>query len=243
MRSSTARVISTGDSARRRISGASSTAGVKQRSLAVTSRLLLVLLSRCYTVGRRIGCRKRRTGMASKIVTREEMLQRVARFKELTPSARPLVDAVLPQFQREIFNIIGAGVTEDASMKVPITAVDGFHLSIIKAGPKKGTGLHNHTTVEVFVPLTGTWSVQWGDQGENELRLGQWDVISVPAGIMRGFRNESDEDAYMLAIVGGDDPGRVAWARDEMRAARDKGFDPDERGENVRVGEARASRG
>ena len=74
--------------------------------------------------------------MASKIVTREEMLERVAVFKQLTPSARPLVDAVLPQFHREIFNVIGGGVTEDASMKVPITAVDGFHLSIIKAGPK-----------------------------------------------------------------------------------------------------------
>jgi uncharacterized RmlC-like cupin family protein len=174
--------------------------------------------------------------MASRVVTKEEMLQRVAVFKQLTPSARPLVDAVLPQFQREIFNIIGSGVTEDASMKVPITAVEGFHLSIIKAGPKKGTGLHNHTTVEVFVPLTGRWSVQWGDQGENELTLEQWDVISVPTGIMRGFRNESDAEAYMLAIVGGDDPGRVAWTKDVMAAVRDKGFDLDAEGKIVEVG-------
>ena len=174
--------------------------------------------------------------MASKVVTKEEMLQRVAVFKQLTPSARPLVDAVLPQFQREIFNIIGSGVTEDPSMKVPITAVEGFHLSIIKAGSKKGTGLHNHTTVEVFVPLTGRWSVQWGDQGENELTLEQWDVISVPTGIMRGFRNESDQDAYLLAIVGGDDPGRVAWTKDVMTAVRDKGFDLDAEGKIVEVG-------
>jgi uncharacterized RmlC-like cupin family protein len=173
--------------------------------------------------------------MASRVVTKEEMLQRVAVFKQLTPSARPLVDAVLPQFQREIFNIIGPGVTEDASMKVPITAVDGFHMSIIKAGPKKGTGLHNHTTVEVFMPLSGTWSVQWGDEGENELTLGQWDVISVPTGIMRGFRNESAEEAYMLAIVGGDDPGRVAWAKDVMNAVREKGFDLDDKGKIVEV--------
>ncbi len=173
--------------------------------------------------------------MASRVVTREEMLERVAVFKQLTPSARPLVDAVLPQFHREIFNIIGGGVTEDASMKVPITAVEGFHLSIIKAGPRKGTGLHNHTTVEVFMPLTGTWSVQWGDAGENELTIGQWDVISVPTGIMRGFRNESAEEAYMLAIVGGDDPGRVAWAGDVMTAVRAKGFDLDDKGKIVEV--------
>ena len=38
------------------------------------------------------------------------------------------------------------------------------------------------------MPLTGSWSVQWGDQGENELVLGQWDVISIPINVMRGFR-------------------------------------------------------
>ena len=171
--------------------------------------------------------------MASRIVTKEEMLTRVARFRSLTPSARPLVDAVLPQFQREIFQIIGGGVTEDASIKAPITAVEGFHLSVIKAGPKKGTGLHNHKTVEVFMPLTGTWSVQWGDNGDNELTIGQWDVISIPTGIMRGFRNDSAEEAYMMAIVGGDDPGRVAWANDVMQAVRDKGFDLDEKGKII----------
>ena len=173
--------------------------------------------------------------MASRVVTKEQMLQRVARFKELTSSSRPLVDAVLPQFQREIFQIIGSGVTEDPTMKVPITAVEGFHLSIVKAGPGKGTGLHNHRTVEVFVVLTGTWSVQWGDHGENELTLGQWDVISVPTGIMRGFRNDSTDEAYMLALVGGDDPGRVAWADNVMNAVRDKGFDLDEQGKIVEV--------
>jgi len=171
--------------------------------------------------------------MVNRIVTKEEMLTRVAKFKDLKASARPLVDAVLPQFQREIFQIIGGGVTEDGVIRPPITAVEGFHLSIIKAGPGKGTGLHNHKTVEVFVPLTGTWSVQWGDNGENELTLGQWDVISVPTGIMRGFRNDSAEEAYMLALVGGDDPGRVAWANDVMQAVRDKGFDLDEKGKII----------
>jgi uncharacterized RmlC-like cupin family protein len=173
--------------------------------------------------------------MASKIVTKEEMLKRVAKFKELTPSSRPLVDAVLPQFHRQIFNIIGGGVTEDPTMKVPITAVDGFHMAIIKAEPKKGTGLHNHRTVEVFMPLTGTWSVQWGDDGENELTIGQWDVISIPTGIMRGFRNESSEEAYMLSLVGGDDPGRVAWANNVMTAVRDRGFDLDDKGKIIEV--------
>jgi hypothetical protein len=60
-------------------------------------------------------------------------------------------------------------------------------------------------------------------------------VISVPTGIMRGFRNESAEEACMLAIVGGDDPGRVAWAGNVMSQVRDKGFDLDEKGKIVQV--------
>lgn len=176
--------------------------------------------------------------MANKQVSKAEMLERVAVFKNLTSSSRPLVDAVLPQFNREIFNIIGGGVTEDATMKVPITAVEGFHMSIIKAGSQKGTGLHNHKTVEVLMPLSGIWSVQWGDHGENELTLEQNDVISVPVGVMRGFRNESPHEALMLAIVGGTDPGSVDWAEDVRQAVREKGFDVDPKGKIIELAKA-----
>jgi mannose-6-phosphate isomerase-like protein (cupin superfamily) len=103
--------------------------------------------------------------------------------------------------------------------------VEGFHLSIIKAGPGKGTGLHNHKTVEVFMPLSGTWAVIWGDAGENELTIGQYDVVSVPIDVMRGFRNDGDQEALLLAIVGGTDPGRVDWAKDVRDQVRARGFD------------------
>ena len=163
-------------------------------------------------------------------VSKEEMLTRVALFQDLQPSRRPLIDAVLPQFQREIFPIIGGGVMEDPDLKVPITAVEGFNLSIVRCGPGKGTGLHNHTTVEVFMPLSGRWSVQWGDAGENEMVLGPLDVISVPVHVMRGFRNESAEEAMLLVVVGGTDPGRVDWTGTVMDAVRRQGFDLDEKG-------------
>jgi hypothetical protein len=40
----------------------------------------------------------------------------------------------------------------------------------------------------------------------------------------------------MLALVGGDDPGRVAWANNVMSAVREQGFDLDEKGKIVEVG-------
>lgn len=157
-------------------------------------------------------------------VSKEEMLRRVAFFKDLVPSTRPLIDAVLPQFHREIFSIIGGGVTEDAEVRPPIAAVEGFHLSIVKCGPGKGTGLHNHRTVEVFIPLTGRWSIHWGNQGENEVMLGPYDVASVPISVMRGFRNVSDEEGLLLVVLGGTDPGQVDWTGDVMSAVEKKGF-------------------
>jgi mannose-6-phosphate isomerase-like protein (cupin superfamily) len=176
--------------------------------------------------------------MARREITKDQMLQRVAKFADLTPSSIPLVDAVLPQFHRQIFNVIGRGVTEDPNMKVPITAVEGFHLSIIKAAPGKGTGLHDHTTVEVFMALSGRWAVQWGDHGENELVLDTWDVISVPTNVMRNFRNVGEQEAHLLAIVGGNNPGSVEWVPEIRQAVREKGFDLDAQGKIVEVAKA-----
>lgn len=167
------------------------------------------------------------------VVTREEMLKRVAVFKNLKSSSMPLIDAVLPQYHREIFNVIGRGVTEDARMEVPINDARDFHVAIIKAEPGKGTGLHTHETLEVFMPLTGTWSVQWGDHGENELSINAWDVISIPTKIMRGFRNDSKEQAHMLSILGGTDPGRVTWNDQVLEAAKARGYELDAEG-NIR---------
>ncbi len=165
--------------------------------------------------------------MTRPIVTREQMLKRVARWKDLKPSARPLLDAALPEYVRDNYNVIGRGVTEDATMEVAIPDARDFHLTIARAEPGKGSALHAHKTLEVFVALTGNWSIIWGDQGENELMIGPWDTISVPTGIMRGFRNDSPVDAYLLTIIGGSDPGRVTWSDALLAAARAKGFDLD----------------
>jgi uncharacterized RmlC-like cupin family protein len=168
-------------------------------------------------------------------VTKADMLKRVAIFKSLKPSAMPLIDAVLPEYKREIFNIIGRGVTEDATMHVAINDARDFHMAVIRAEPGQGTGLHTHETLEVFMPLTGNWSVQWGDDGENELSIGPWDVISIPTKIFRGFRNDSKETSFLLSILGGTDPGRVTWCDRVVKEARRRGFELDERGNIKRI--------
>lgn len=167
----------------------------------------------------------------------EEMEKhRVARFKNLKPTKRGFVDTAIPGYERLIYNVIGRGVTEDASAAAAITDARDFNLTLIKKVPGNRVGLHDHPTVEVFMPLTGRWGVYWGDDGENEVILEQWDVISVPPGVMRGFRNAGTEEAYLLAILGGTDSGHVEWSPKVIEMARQSGLQLDEKGNLITVG-------
>lgn len=49
--------------------------------------------------------------------------------------------------------------------------------------------------------------------------------------MLRGFRNDSDHEPLLLALVGGDDPGRVAWVPSVLEAVRRQGFGLDEKGQ------------
>lgn len=145
-----------------------------------------------------------------------EMMKHVARFKEQKSTAKSFIDTRIPGHEREIYSIIGAGTLEDPDLAPPIPSQE-FHLSIIKADPGKGAALHSHLTQEVFMPLSGRWKLYWGPEGQHEVLLEQYDVISVPTLVMRGFMNAGTETALLLAVVGGADPGKVGWP-DTMKA-------------------------
>src|SRR6516162_7349697 len=99
------------------------------------------------------------SGLSIRKVSKEEMLKRTARFKDLKSSREAFVDSLIPGGEREIFNVIGTGVTEDPSLSPAITAVEDFNLTFVKAEPGKGAALHYHPTVEVFMPASGKWAV------------------------------------------------------------------------------------
>lgn len=163
----------------------------------------------------------------------EQMAERVARFDQLRASPQAFVDTRLPGHERDIYNVIGRGVTEDSSLRPAIGDAQGFNVTYTSAEPGNGAALHAHPTVEVFIPMSGRWSVYWGEDGDEEVILGPWDVISVPPGVMRGFRNVGDGHAYMMAIIGGTDSGRVSWADSVLERARESGLGLDGQGNLV----------
>ena len=158
---------------------------------------------------------------------KELMRSRTSHFPNLQPSGEAFVDTRIPEHIRDIYNVIGRGVTEDTNLQPAVTAVEGFNVTYIGADPGKGAALHSHPTVEVFVAMTGRWIVYWGEDGTGETELAPMDLVSVPVGVMRGFRNISDDHAYLMAILGGNDAGHVDWSEKVLAQAKKTGLELD----------------
>ena len=73
------------------------------------------------------------------------------------------------------------------------------------------------------MPIDGKLAVFWGEHGENEVVLGPLDTISVPIGVMRGFRNVDRKTIQVIAIVGGNDGGRLTWHKELIEEAKEHG--------------------
>jgi len=144
--------------------------------------------------------------------TVQEMQARVARFAHLKPTD-DYVDATIPGCERTTWRVIGE------APQAPLQA-ENFHMNIVRCEPGKSAPLHNHLTQEVFVALSGRWEVFWGPQGERCLVLEPLDVVSIPPGVSRGFRNVAAEPALLMGMAGGRDPGMINWPEPVRAAAR-----------------------
>src|SRR5262249_29617587 len=81
-------------------------------------------------------------------------------------------------------------------------AGQGAIVSIAECEPVNGPGLHRHlNTVENFFCLSGRFEIAWGDQGEHTLVLEPLDMISVPRGENRSFRNISNGFGRLLVMI------------------------------------------
>lgn len=152
--------------------------------------------------------------------------ERVGRFKALKSSAKAFIDTRLPNGERDILTVIGRGVVEDAELAPPIKDNRDFNVAYIRAKHGCGATLHIHETLEVFIPMKGTWGVFWQnrDGSRHEVTLEPYDTVSVPVGVSRGFRYLGKGTGLMMAIVGGTDPGRVHWPKETVIEAAKHGL-------------------
>ena len=153
------------------------------------------------------------------------MRERIAKFKELIPSTLPFVEGRLNGHkERKNYSIVGAGVAEDSEQSIKISSPHGYNLGAVSANPKNGSGLHSHTTAEVFLIYSGKWKFYWGADGKNEMTLSKGDIISMPTNMFRGFENAGDDEGLMFVVLGNDDPGIVTWVPKVLLNAKETGL-------------------
>jgi uncharacterized RmlC-like cupin family protein len=157
-------------------------------------------------------CQVQETAMKTRTVSKDEMEQHIARFDKLVPQKAEYEKRGIPSEAFEmlaaktIYLLMAPGGDKGSTAAPAIVGKPGLTVNIVSCPPGNGPMLHAHMeTQENFMPLTGKWEVSWGDKGEIKTILAPFDLIAVPPGTARQFKNVSDEEAMLLVLVQGEE--------------------------------------
>jgi mannose-6-phosphate isomerase-like protein (cupin superfamily) len=147
--------------------------------------------------------------MTMKSLNPAQMEARVARFDRLqTYQTQNLATQGIPPgamekiTARKVYPVMAPPDYQGRSAGAPVKGPRGLIVTIAECEPGNGPGLHRHlNTVENFMCLSGRFEIAWGDAGEHSLVLEPLDMISVPRGENRRFRNISNETGRLLVLI------------------------------------------
>ena len=142
-------------------------------------------------------------------LTPAEMEKRTARFNKLESyqrqnlSAHDIPPGAMEKITaRRVFPVMAPADYQGRSAGAPVKGPRGLIVTIAECEAGNGPGLHRHlNTVENFMCLSGRFEIAWGDEGEHSLVLEPLDMISVPRGENRRFRNVSNELGRLLVMI------------------------------------------
>ena len=146
----------------------------------------------------------------------------VARFRDRKADWAAFEDAKIEGFKRAQHRFIGAGGSGKHGDTHAIPA-RGFTLSIMYVEPGQGNAAHTHEVEEVFFVLQGFLDVFVEDEDGHQVwtRLGQWECIACPPGVIHGYANNSLEPVYFQVMLGRARPETMGYADDNLYARRD----------------------
>ena len=152
----------------------------------------------------------------------EQIAERyVSRFRDRTPDWEAFEDAKIDGYRRAQHRFIGAGGSGKHGDTDAIPP-RGFTLSIMYVEPGEGNAPHTHEVEEIFFVLQGhlTAFIQDEDGKQIDIRLGPWECIACPPGVIHGYINESLEPVYFQVMLGRAKPETMGYADDELYAHR-----------------------
>ena len=144
-------------------------------------------------------------------ISKKEMEGRVSRFSQLKPleaqqNTNIPLEAADKVWSRKLLSVIGLDDKSETPINAdaPIKGAAGITITLAACPPDTGPSLHSHRqTFETFTVLKGRFEVFWNDDGGERVELDQFDTISVPPGVCRGFRNISEEEGILQVIISG----------------------------------------
>lgn len=146
----------------------------------------------------------------------------IGRFRDKVPDWDAFEDAKVEGFRRAQHRFVGGGGSgkHDDPHTIPARA---FTLSIIHLPPNQGNAPHTHEVEEVFFVLKGILTVFVEDeQGHRVTRkLGPWECICCPPGVIHGFQNDSLEPVWLQVMLGRGRPEAMGYADDELFRRRE----------------------
>jgi oxalate decarboxylase/phosphoglucose isomerase-like protein (cupin superfamily) len=153
----------------------------------------------------------------------EELSDRfIARYRDRKPDWAAFEDAKIEGFKRAQHRFIGAGGSGKHGDTSVIPA-RGFTLSIMYVEPNQGNAAHTHEVEEVFFVLKGFLDVFLEDESGKQIwtRLGEWECISCPPGVIHGYQNRSLEPVYFQVMLGRGRPEAMGYADDKLYQRRE----------------------
>lgn len=163
--------------------------------------------------------------------TDAELAERLIADGDLAWSDRALLDAVLPGHASRLAPVLGWGMTMDRDHEPPIRNLHGFSIEWLAVAGGESVSTHRHSDTQVLLIADPGWTLEVNvgpDKLSRSLEPGS--VVSVPRNAWRSFRNESDKDAVMLVINGGESRTRIEWPAETVGAAEKAGWGIDASG-------------
>ena len=152
----------------------------------------------------------------------EIMKKFVGRCSEKRADWAAFEDAKIEGFKRAQHRFIGAGGSGKHGDSTVIPP-GNFTLSIMYIPVGQGNAAHTHEVEECFFVLQGYVDVFVEDETGRRVttRLGAWECISCPAGVIHGYQNDSLEPVYFQVMLGRGKPETMGYADEDLYKKRD----------------------